>query len=237
MTDPDTPDTDIPKFSNMKEIVNYINHNYPEILVINNKYAPKLTFADRCAILGLVKMGLDRRVVAAAYGINRSTLTHICSSSSPHYRTIRNEFFELGDDRFLAKYIDHNVIARYKRHINAQEPTYSDNELKEAKKAGKAPNQGANKRANKLMGQHRVVGMWDHPEQELTLSVEWVDNPGVDDAAKALYDDDAPRPAGWYVKVNDEPDYYGAAENSRTSKSALDGFMKDHLMEFNDAQI
>lgn len=74
-----------------------------------NRFAPKLTFANRCEILALHRKGVPREVLANMYAIDRRTVTHICTNSSPHYKNVRQEEVGLGH-RFIEKYLTANLI-------------------------------------------------------------------------------------------------------------------------------
>lgn len=69
------------------------------------KFVPKLTFVERCEILAFYRKGVSRVMLAAAFGVDRRTITHIYTKTSPHYKNVREEEERLGRERFVQTYI------------------------------------------------------------------------------------------------------------------------------------
>lgn len=76
------------------------------------QFAPKLTFEERCAVLACVTYGVSRPITAAAFSINRRTVTHVCNEASGHYRDVRKELKNLGKDKFIETYLTENVAKK-----------------------------------------------------------------------------------------------------------------------------
>lgn len=114
------------------------------------KFAPKLIFEERCEILAMHRVGISRDLLAKAYGINRRTVTHICKSTSSHYRDVRREEAELGRTIFQMKYLSQDVLDKVLAQRQLRETTAQVN----------------NKSANKKMGPHTVQGeMCEYPHR------------------------------------------------------------------------
>lgn len=221
----DTPSSPL-NFNSLDEMRQWIAENHPELYEArNSKFAPKLTVAERCEIYALCKEGtLDKRAIAAAYGINRGTLGHINNENGKHYRDVRKMYKELGHERFLRKYITPTVIERYLLGKEKQETLYSRDELAKAIEEGTGPATGPNPKATKNAGVFYFTSlMYKAP---VKAEVLWVDNPGPD-----LFSAED-RTSGWYVQVFHEdteawpPDHcHGTPENSKTSTSAKTQFL------------
>lgn len=69
------------------------------------KFESKLTFEQRCTVLALVTAGIARPIIAAAFSVDRRTVTHIVNHSGVHYRNVRNKLKELGKEEFIKTYI------------------------------------------------------------------------------------------------------------------------------------
>lgn len=74
-----------------------------------SKYAPKLSFTQRCEILALHRNGVSRETIAKIYKVDRRTITHIYNSQSVHYRNVREEELRLGRNNFVTKYLTTDV--------------------------------------------------------------------------------------------------------------------------------
>lgn len=70
----------------------------------STKFEPKLTFDERCTVLAFSIAGIGKRVLAAAFGINRRTVSHMVNPQSGHYRDVRAKLAELGEEAFKRQY-------------------------------------------------------------------------------------------------------------------------------------
>jgi hypothetical protein len=82
------------------------------------RFAPKLNHEERCQLLACYLKGVNRRLLAVAFGINRRTVTHIYNTNSPHYKDVRKELEMLGRDAFINKYLSEDVANRLKEAEN-----------------------------------------------------------------------------------------------------------------------
>lgn len=71
----------------------------------HGKFAPKLTFAQRCEVLALHRMGCTREVLAKMFHLDRRTVTHIQNPASPRYNNVREEEKRMGRENFIKKYV------------------------------------------------------------------------------------------------------------------------------------
>lgn len=106
----------------------------------SGRFAPVLSYDQRCAALALVHSNVVRSVIAAAFGVNRRTISHIANESSIHYRDVRAEYKSMGHEAFLKKYLR-------EEHVQAVARAAS-------KSAAAHPDVSA--RANKFAGMHTV---------------------------------------------------------------------------------
>ncbi len=77
-------------------------------------FAPKLSMEDRCSILALSLSGINKHLLARAFGIDRRTVSHIVNTSSPKYKGVMDEYRRLGHKEFCAKYITENAALKVK---------------------------------------------------------------------------------------------------------------------------
>lgn len=77
-----------------------------------SKFAPKLERDERCAVLALVRAGVDMYVVATAFGVDRRTVGHIANKQSIHYKDVRREYENLGPIDFTTQYVTPEVVER-----------------------------------------------------------------------------------------------------------------------------
>jgi hypothetical protein len=76
----------------------------PSAFRSEGKFVPKLNFAERCEILAFYRRGISRVTLAAAFGVDRRTITHIYTVNSPHYKNIREEEKRMGREDFVRTY-------------------------------------------------------------------------------------------------------------------------------------
>lgn len=158
-----------------------------------NKFAPKMTRQERCEVLALYHAGFGRDILAKMYKVDRRTIAHIYTSTSPHYKAIRDERMGVGTDRFRETYLTQDVVARAKQFL-------SDMAAPEAN----------NKYANKKQGVHTVK-----PPQcsySHRIIIQWVeaDPPKI-------------QMSGWYFKDldSDFPDDWFTAGGADSLKNSL----------------
>lgn len=73
------------------------------------QFEPKLTDAERCAVLAAYHAGVKAEALALAYGLNRRTVGHITNPYSKHYRATRKEMDKLGREAFIGQYFTADV--------------------------------------------------------------------------------------------------------------------------------
>lgn len=192
---------------------------HPELYSNQGRFVPKLGFAERCSVLAYYKTGVQRGTLAVAFGVNRSTISHICSPYSKHYKSVRQHFTDLGPEEFLRLFTNPDLDARVAAAKTTAEAQESAAEHK--KRGPNDPNRGAKGAAGTVRIRTALVTDGDHV---LTCVVGWHDEPGAEPMVTGHA-----RRAGWYVTVSgndDWPDTYGSDADRLTSKRALDGFVK-----------
>lgn len=80
----------------------------PERPLYNNKLDPR----RRCAILALVVEfpSLPIKAVAEFYGVNRKTVGYIVRTKSPHYKSTRLKYEEMGHNAFVSEYMEEEAV-------------------------------------------------------------------------------------------------------------------------------
>lgn len=159
-----------------------------------NKFAPKMNRLERCEVLALYHAGFGRDVLSKMYKVDRRTIAHIYTPTSPHYKAIRDERIGLGPDKFRETYLTPEVINKAKQFL-------TDMALPEAN----------NRHANKKQGVHIVKPpqcTYNH-----RLVIQWVDagdHKGVTES-------------GWYYKDldSDFPDDWFTAGGPESLKNSL----------------
>ena len=79
------------------------------------KFAPKLDEVKRRAIYALDKSNVHRNVIAAAFGVDRRTVSHICNEHSVHYKSVRIDYKRMGHDDFVKQYLTPEVVTLVSR--------------------------------------------------------------------------------------------------------------------------
>jgi len=168
------------------------------------KFAPKLTFDQRCTALALDKVSVHRNIIAELFGVDRRTVSHICNAHSTHYRSVRDHYKRMGHEAFITEYVTPETVGAIKL-IKIRMPSPDNKKpVMPSVKAG-VPNP----RATKSKGLHTVK-----PEQcSYTHRVE------------IQYQADMV-PAGWYYrdldsKSNKDAWLHNGTESLLTSQAAL----------------
>lgn len=183
----------------------------PDLFAVNSKYAPKLSFVERCAVYAYWKAGVERRLLAVTFGINRGTVNFIVTPSSPHYKNVRKEFQELGLEQFGRTYMSDEWDAKIKEARKTVDVTLSDDELKASKEALAEPN----KRASSKEGEHTVFypGIGSQEGQSGKVKIEWMTHEGA---------------TAWFATV----DPFGVMGTGHTtSAAALKAFLEENMAE------
>jgi hypothetical protein len=72
----------------------------------NHKFGPKLERAERMAIKAYHLRSVPQPLLAAAFGVDRRTIGHICNDSSINYRDVAKEVKALGETAFCNRYME-----------------------------------------------------------------------------------------------------------------------------------
>lgn len=208
----------------MSELLQQFLDNSPQVLQKNIKYAPKMSFADRCAALAAVRMGINKKLVALAFGVNVSTIEYVASPSSRHYKDVRKEYADLGHERFVKEKLTDDYVRKIMAFKDDARLDLDNKTIDAGLALERAKAHGPDRRAKGLEGKHSI---FDPIAGSLWVHVEFVQPP-----LSALWPN--PRPEGWYVRYDPaSPGYspemttehHGAAADANTSKSALSAFL------------
>lgn len=195
------------------EFISHQNLNKDELLAIvslmgvtRQKYAPKLNFDKRCEILALYSAGFSRETLSKAYRVDRRTITHIYTETSPHYKSVRDLYNGIGKDAFMEKFLTPSVI----QYVLSFQAT----SIKEVN----------NKFANAKQGLHTVRGPncnYDH-----RVVIQWVEAGTKNIQVSGWYyrDLDSDFPEDWFTAGSPE-----SLRNSQACFSAMLGDITDRL--------
>lgn len=115
----------------------------------DGKFAPTLSFGERCAILAFVRSGVSRPIVAAAFSVDRRTVGHVCNDAGPHYKDVRREYTKLGHEDFVKTYLREGLVSRVAAAARTSEAQAPNDDYKE-QRGDISP------RANRKAGTHTV---------------------------------------------------------------------------------
>ena len=155
----------------------------------NSKFEAKLTFDERCSILALHLRGTSTAMLAAAFGVNRRTVTHVITPGGPRYRNVREQLQLMGPEEFTTQYINEAAMMRINAAANSTEVAEKADEYRShtlAERGGVA-----SPRATGSAGITTIK--LPHHEFAHRIEVSWLE-------ADTAEDDDGPfqHPAGWY---------------------------------------
>jgi DNA invertase Pin-like site-specific DNA recombinase len=161
----------------------------PRALRDNNpNFEAKMSFAERCSILALFRKGVSVRMLAAAFGVNRRTVTHITNPESTRYKAVRDREKAMGTEEFIAEYYTEAAVRKIndaagKPELNQATSEYDANAGDRLTSASKRATGNAGINTVKLA----------HHEFSHRIEVAWLE-------ANTAEDDDGPfeHPAGWY---------------------------------------
>jgi hypothetical protein len=163
----------------------------------NSKFEAKLTFARRCEILALHRMGCTREALAELYGVDRRTITHIHNPKSPRYKNVREEELRLGKENFLKEYLDTDMLNAAASKITTKITAKEEN----------------NKKSNRMAGVHTMRN--EFCDYDHRVIIKWME---ANTAQNILV-------SGWYYQDLDSewPDdwFHGNDESLRTSQGCF----------------
>lgn len=185
-----------------------------------SQFAPKLNKELRCGVLAAYKSGISVNALAAAFGVNRRTITHIVSPESRTYRDVREEYTRQGHHEFVHRYMTEQVVSMLSAAAKSPEASQRSTDYDaSAHTRARVPS----KRANGSAGiQYVTRPEWAFPHR---IDIQWLD---ANSANSHTTPDGMPieHPEGWYARDLDseDPDFwYGDPEQSShmSSSSAL----------------
>ena len=146
------------------------------------KFAPQLSFDERCAILGLHRLGYHAEALARAYKVDRRTIAHIFNVKSSRYKNVRDKEKEMGSE-FINKYVTPQIRA----HVEGY----------------KVEQQGNNKLASGVQGIHTVKGTYCDYQHRVIIG--WCDprTHDVETAGWYYRDLDGDMPEQWFTSGGD----------------------------------
>lgn len=184
------------------------SHAFRQI-VNKGKFAAKLDYGERAAILSAYTNGVRRELLAAAFSVDRRTIGHIVNPTSVHYKDVRKEMKEMGPDDFTRKYLTEDMAQKIGAAVTEQVQVEAD------------PN-APDKKKNKMAGLHTVK-----PSQcaySHRIEIEWRESPGIGSL-------DGP---GWYYRDLDSKDadmwLHNGPDSLRSSNLAL-SYATENLMD------
>jgi hypothetical protein len=190
----------------------------PDLFSVNSKFAPKLSFVDRCSVFAFWKAGIERRTLAAAFGINRGTVNYIVTPSSPHYKNVRKEFKDLGVDEFMRRYLTEEWAQKVEAAKGSYETQFADDDVKKMRSMEVGPNPRAKSKAGEHLVKYPDIGNTIGPVEKIEV---------VFGTCKSL---GSPPFDGWFIKSPSGGDM-GNAKHCATSAAAFKAFLEDNMAE------
>ena len=169
----------------------------------NEKFAPKLTFHQRCEILALRRKGCTRESLAHIYNVDVRTVTHIYNEHSPRYKNVREEELTLGRDNFILKYLNPELLVKAASLLQPEEKEEN------------------NKRSNGKAGIHTVRN--EYCDYDHRVIIQWIER-GEQEHVQV---------SGWYYKDLDSewPDQwstpFGVDDALKTSQACYTAMLAD----------
>lgn len=182
----------------------------------DGRFSPKLSARERCEVLALLMSGLSVPLVAAAYGIDRRTASHIGNPASPHYRSTRAKLAQMGEAAFIAEFVTSEVMDRVNRAAKEKGEEIRASSRRKYEKA-KEPTE-PNKNARKHAGMHVVKT--EFTSYSHRIEVAWRD--------------DQEWGAGWYYRDLDSSDpdmWLHNGDESRLTSTLCLAAVKQNLMD------
>lgn len=162
-----------------------------------NEFNPKLNYAERCAILALINKNVSVRVIAAAFNINRRTVTHL-RNGFRGYQRMHDECKSMGTEAFEKKYLTEDIIARVNATADAPETeqNYSEYDRQSGDRSA-APS----RRASGMSG----INFFKPPSSDVAhrIEVAWLEENTAEDRGGPFE-----HPAGWYWRDLDGEDQF-----------------------------
>lgn len=181
------------------------------------KFAAKLTARERCEVLALMTLGMSRNLVAAAYDIDRRTVSHIANPFSKSYKQVRAQMEAKGEKAFIAEFVTSEVMNRVNRAAVERRNEIAATSRR-AYEAEKPDPTVPRKQARKDAGMHVVKN--DFTSYSHRIEVAWRE--------------DQPWGVGWYYRDLDSenPDdwFHNGPESMVTSTLCL-AAVRQNLMD------
>jgi len=196
----------------VEELQMELRTNHPTVIRGLGRFDAKLTFDERCAILALYLSGVHRRVLAAAFGIDRRTVAHIYNKNSIHYKAVRTKLQELGHQGFLREYLTEEATMRVAKVANDPAVTLADKEWRSKTDGDILPS----RKKNRKEGLHIIKP--DQCEHTHRIMIQWFDEREQLETGEKL-------PMGWWYRDMDgnspEEWFHSGKESLLSSANAL----------------
>lgn len=155
----------------------------------SSNFEAKLTFEERCGILALHIRGTSTAMLAAAFGVNRRTVTHVTSPDGTRYRNVRDRLKAIGEAEFMEQYLTEQAVNKLNAAAMKAETVETQREY--ATKTLAERGGLASQRATSSAGVNTIK--LPHHEFSHRIEVKWLE-------ANTAEDDNGPfeHPAGWY---------------------------------------
>lgn len=167
------------------------------------RFAPKLSFEQRCFALCLRLEGASWPAIAAYFNVHRRTMEAI--EKGPAYKNVRDTYYHLGKDAFVEKYLDKDLMDNYLKFLKTDAVKDSTKSTGKQGDDPSLPNWYANPTAKGRAGENRVRNVVTG--EPTTVSIDWQDSRGID------------LKPGWYWSIPGED---GDPRPYSTSALALD---------------
>lgn len=167
----------------------------------DTKFAPKLSFEQRCEVMAFYLAGFKIPALAAAFGLHRRTVSSIVSRNARYYKDVIEEFDRRGADDFKRVYLTEEGAKKLAAVADSDEVKMNE----PAYRGLKATADGPDKRKNTYQGVSTS-------SQGGKFEVAWKDKGEVDAVGELeesgwyYHDLEDPVAKGmWQVDSNDKP--------------------------------
>lgn len=178
-----------------------------ELIALSNKgkFAPKLNFAERCAVLHLSTQGVDNNKLSEIFNIDYRTVGRLVNPDSPRYKSVRDELYRLGPEEFGRTYYTESIHHRVRSFSKGLQDRINEKSRERADKAARTQE-----------GWHRIYHTFD--KKECRVEIRWQD---LELGTGWFYRDlDSKWPDEWSFPDNEKP--------STTSAEALRNVKKQY---------
>lgn len=174
----------------------------------DTKFAPKLSFAERCEVMAFYLSGYKVPALAAAFGLHRRTVSSIVNRNARYYQDVTEEFDKRGRDDFVRTYLTEAGAMKLASVANSPEVKMNEPAYRGLKSTGDGPD----KRKKSQEGTHTR-------DDGVRYEIAWK-NEGEEDSEGAIL------VSGWFFRFLSD-DFWTGQGNEGTDPFNSSQLAKD----------